>query len=371
MQIQDLLRLTVSRDGSDLHLAAGIVPRIRRNGELIFLENMPVLDSDMIKELLFPMITPDQRKKFETEMELDFSYHIEGLCRFRVNLHWEKKGLSAVMRVIPSQIPSPADIDLPEEVVNLVNLKNGLILVTGPTGTGKSTTLAALIEKVNIEKSFHILTVEDPIEFVYTDKKSMVIQREVGIHTKSFSESLKRAMRQDPDVVLIGEMRDLETIAASLTIAETGHLAFATLHTNDASQTIDRIIDVFPPNQQEQIRTVLAATLRAVICQQLIPRKDGTGRIVAREILFCDNALSNIIREGKTPQIYSSIQTGGARGMKTMELDLKKLLEKDLITMDAALKTANRPDVLRELCRNLKTEQNTSASESSIKFDFS
>jgi twitching motility protein PilT len=209
---------------------------------------------------------------------------------------------------------------------------------------------------INREKNFHILTVEDPIEFVYTDKRSIVFQREVGIHTKSFTAALNKAMRQDPDVVLIGEMRDMETISAALTIAETGHLAFATLHTNDASQTIDRVIDVFPPSQQPQIRTVLAASLRAVICQQLIPRKTGEGRVVAREILFCDNALANIIREGKTPQIYSSIQTGGARGMKTMEMDLKHLVEKGMITMDAAMKTANRPDVLKDLCRNLKVD---------------
>jgi len=349
MQINELLQVTVDNKASDLHLVVDFPPALRHYGKLEPLPGYEPLTEKQLEELIFPMLNPDQRQEFENNFELDFSHNVEGLCRFRVNLHWEKRGMGAVMRVIPSNIPTTEEIDLSQEVVSLTNLKNGLVVVTGPTGTGKSTTLAAMIEKINSDKNYHILTIEDPIEFVYTNKKSVVRQREVGSHTKSFASALKHALRQDPNVVLIGEMRDLETIAATLTIAETGHLAFATLHTSDASQTIDRIIDVFPPHQQQQIRTVLAAVLRGVVCQQLIPRSDGNGMAVAREVLLVDPAISNMIREGKTAQIYSAMQTGGAVGMRTMENEVKRLFQEGLITAEVALRCVNRPDSFRHM----------------------
>jgi twitching motility protein PilT len=346
MDIRELLEMTVAREGSDLHLTVGVPPTIRLYGELVPLGDFPPLTKENTRDLAFAMLSPEQQEKFEKELELDFSYNVENVARFRVNLYWQKEAVGAAIRVIPTIIPSPEEIGLTPEVVNLANLRNGLILVTGPTGTGKSTTLAALIDKINRESAKHILTIEDPIEFVYTNKMSIINQREVGAHTWSFANALKHALRQDPDVILVGEMRDLETIAATLTIAETGHLAFATLHTNDAPQTIDRIIDVFPPHQQQQIRTVLAAVLRAVICQQLIPRRDGLGRVVAREILLCTPAIANLIRDGRTPQIYSEIQTGASKGMRTMEADVKKLLAEGLITPEAAARAVSHPEAL-------------------------
>lgn len=349
MDIQKLLKITVDAGASDLHLTVGVHPTIRLHGGLMPLGDFPILTGEDTQKLAFNMLTPDQRQKFEENLELDFSHYEEGITRVRVNLYYQKEGIGIAIRVIPTQIPSPEEIDLPSEVMNLTNLRNGLVVVTGPTGTGKSTTLAVLIDKINREESSHILTVEDPIEFVYSNKRSIVNQREVGAHTKSFANALRHALRQDPDVILVGEMRDLETISATLTIAETGHLAFATLHTNDAAQTIDRIIDVFPSHQQQQIRIMLAAVLRGVICQQLIPCRDGTGRVVAREILLCDQAIANLIREGHTPQIYSEIQTGGSRGMRTMEADVKRLLREGRITTDAAFKAVSHPQALKDI----------------------
>jgi twitching motility protein PilT len=354
MNIDELLTLTVGRKGSDLHLACGTAPLARIYGELSPIGDYPEISPEVMRDLVYPMLNDDQKRKFETELELDMSYSVPEVCRFRVNLNWDKNGIGAVIRVIPSKIPLPDELGLPPQLVELTELKNGLVLVTGPTGTGKSTTLAALVEKINTEKAYHILTIEDPIEFVYTNKRSIVRQREVGEHTKSFANALKHALRQDPNVVLVGEMRDLETISAILTIAETGHLAFGTLHTNDASQTIDRIIDVFPPHQQAQIRTVLSVVLRGVVCQQLIPRKDGYGMALAQEILICNGGIGNMIREGKTGQIYSSMQTGSNVGMKTMESDVKRLIEKNIISFEAGLKAVSRPETLREMCANLK-----------------
>jgi len=313
VEINGLLKIAVEKGASDLHLTVGIPPTIRLHGELIHLEGQPTLTSKDTDELSSSMITSLQKERFQAEFELDFSYNIEGLSRFRANIYHQKDGVAIAMRVIPSKIPTPQEINLTKEVVNLTNLRNGLVLVTGPTGSGKSTSLAALINTINENKPDHILTIEDPIEFVYPHKKAMVNQREVGSHTKSFANALKYALREDPDIVLVGEMRDLETIAAALTIAETGHLVFATLHTLDAAQTVDRVIDVFPPYQQQQIRTMLGGALRGVICQQLIPRKDKKGRVAAREILFVTPAIANLFREGKTYQIYSGIQTGQSR----------------------------------------------------------
>ena len=346
MDIKELLQMTVAREGSDLHLTVGVPPAIRLYGGLVRLGDFPPLSAENTQELAFSMINDEQKDKFEKERELDFSYNVEGIARFRVNFYWQKEGIGLAVRVIPAVIPEPDEIGLTPEVINLANLRNGLVLVTGPTGTGKSTTLAALIDKINRESAKHILTIEDPIEFVYTNKKSIINQREVGSHTKTFGSALKHALRQDPDVIMVGEMRDLETIAATLTIAETGHLAFATLHTNDAPQTIDRMIDVFPPHQQQQIRTVLAAVLRGVICQQLLPRKDGLGRAVAREVLLCNQAIANLIREGRSHQIYSEIQTGTSKGMRTMESDVKKLLQEGIISPEVAMRAVTHPEAL-------------------------
>jgi len=354
--LNELLKLTMDKDASDLHLIAGLTPLVRIYGELTPLSAIPPINKDQLKDLLLGILNNEQKKIFEEQMELDFSYFVEGLGRFRVNLHWEKKGIGAVMRVISARIPTPEQLGLPESVTNLTNLKNGLILVTGPTGSGKSTTLASLINKINQERRLHILTVEDPIEFVYTDNKSVIRQREVGAHTHSFAQALRHAMRQDPNVVMIGEMRDLETVSSTVTMAETGHLAFATLHTCDASQTIDRFIDVFPPYQQNQIRTMLSTSLRAVVCQQLVPCKGGVGRIAAREILLVDAAISNMIREAKTPQLYQIIQTSRASGMTTMEADLKRLYLAGKITAEDAFKACNRPDALKTLCPEIKAE---------------
>lgn len=366
MTIDELLKLTIDKDGSDLHLAVGLPPMIRIYGELTRLGDFPILQKDQLKEIVYSMLTPEQRGVFEKDMELDLCYATEALGRFRVNVNYEKKGISTIIRVISSRIPTPEELGLPECVTQLTRLKNGLILVTGPTGSGKSTTLASIINKINQERPVHILTVEDPIEFVYTDKKAIVRQREVGAHTQSFTHALRHAMRQDPNVVLIGEMRDLETIAATLTMAETGHLALATLHTCDASQTVDRMIDVFPPHQQQQIRLMVSAALRAIVCQQLIPRKGGVGRVASREILLCDNAISNLIREGKTPLIYQTIQTGKGVGMSTMEADIKRLYMQGQITADSALKACNRPDVLRAMCPEITKDIASSTSTAAM-----
>lgn len=346
MKIDDLLKVTVAKKASDLHIVVGRSPIIRLNGELILLEELSPLHSNDVKELAYSMITSYQKERFEKDFELDFSYSIEGLSRFRGNLFYQKDGIGIAIRVIPSKIPSPRDIGLTQEVINLTNLRNGLVLVTGPTGSGKSTTLAALIEAINNEHSCHILTVEDPIEFTYESKKAMVNQRELGAHTKSFAEALKHSLREDPDVVLVGEMRDLETISAALTIAETGHLVFATLHTIDAPHTVDRIIDVFPPYQQQQIRAMLAGVLKGVVCQQLIPRLDTGGRVAAREILFITLAVANLIRDGNTHQIYTSIQTGRGLGMRTMDDDVQRLFKEGVISREAAIKAGCNPAVL-------------------------
>ena len=346
MQIQEFLKLAVEKNASDLHLTAGFLPALRIRGELLSLEDFPSLKNEDTRELAFSMITPKQKEKFEKEFELDFSYSLEGLGRFRVNFYLQKDGVGIAIRVIPSKIPTPEEIGLPSEVINLTNLRNGLILVTGVTGSGKSTTLAALINKINEEKPCHILTVEDPIEFIYPHKKAIINQREVGSNTKSFASALKYALREDPDIALVGEMRDLETISAALTIAETGHLVFTTLHTLDAAQSVDRIINVFPSHQQQEIRTVLGGVLRAVICQQLLPSKDGKGRIAAREILFNTYAIANLIREGKIPQMYSAIQTGRSLGMMTMDSDVVRLFREGVISRDIAEKAVTNPKEL-------------------------
>ena len=347
MDLIEILKKAVEARASDIHLVVNRPPMIRVNGRIRPLPNYPFLSAEDTKALIYSMLFQDQIARFEERLELDISYFIPGLSRFRVNVLSQKDGIEAAMRLIPSKIPTPVEIRLSDAILSFTKLPRGLILVTGPTGTGKTTTLASLLNIINMERHEHILTIEEPIEYVYEHKKCIVRQREVGMNTHSFSEALKHALRQDPDVILVGEMRDLETISLALTAAETGHLVFSTLHTQDAPQTIDRIIDVFPPHQQLQIRTQLAATLKGVISQQLIPRADGRGRVAAREVMVVTPAISNLIREGKIHMIYSSIETGSKYGMHTLEASLAELVKERIITVDDAFSKANNSDLLR------------------------
>ncbi|MCS7227965.1 MAG: type IV pilus twitching motility protein PilT, partial [Endomicrobia bacterium] len=325
MEMIDILTTAVEQKASDIHIVIGKPPMVRIRGEVQPLLDFPVISPDESKRLIYSILYDEQKRRFEEEYELDCSIQIAKVARFRVNVFVQKCGVEAVLRVIPSQIPSPEEIGLSSEIVKLTDLPRGLVLVTGATGSGKSTTLACLIELINQKYKKHILTIEDPIEFVYENKNSIIRQREVGIHTKSFATALKYALRQDPDVILVGEMRDLETISAALTVAETGHLVFATLHTQDAAQTVDRIIDVFPSHQQQQVRVQLSSTLKAVISQVLLTRKDTYGRVAAREVMIVTAAIATLIREGKTHQIYTAIETGAKYGMISLDKSLLEL----------------------------------------------
>lgn len=347
MEMIEILTAAFKAKASDVHLVIGKPPMVRIHGKIQPLPDFPVLAAEDAKSLIYSMLYQDQIARFEERLELDFSYNVPNIGRFRVNVLSQKTGIEAVLRLIPVKIPSPSEIRLSDAVVALTNMPRGLILVTGPTGSGKSTTIASMINVININRHEHILTIEDPIEFVFENINCIVRQREVGMNTHSFNDALKHALRQDPDIILVGEMRDLETISLALTAAETGHLVFATLHTQDAPQTIDRIIDVFPSHQQQQIRVQLAATLKAVICQQLVPRADGKGRIAAREVLIVTHAVSNLIREAKTHQIYSSIETGAKHGMCTLESSLADLVKARLITIEDAFAKTNNPETLR------------------------
>ena len=342
MDIKDILKAAVKYGASDIHLVPGRRPYLRVGGQMRGLST-DALDGEAARKIIFGMLNEELIEKFKTEGELDTSLKAEGIGRFRLNVLTQKDGVGAVLRVISSGIPSPEDIGLDEAIVNLKNTSRGMILVTGPTGSGKSTTLACLLNVINKEIKKHIITIEDPIEYVYPRGGCVITQREVGTHTSSFSEALKRAMRQDPDIMLVGEMRDLETISSALTIAETGHLVFATLHTTDAAQTVDRIIDVFPPFQQQQVRTQLSGVLKAVICQQLLPSADGSGCVAAREVMVVTPAIGNLIREGKTHQIYNAIDTGGRLGMRSLDRDMMRLVEKGLITKESAMSRASNP----------------------------
>lgn len=352
MLIDDLLREVVDYKASDLHISAGMPPVIRVDGNLLRTKYDPFKPID-VEELLFPMLNNEQRRTLEQNWELDMSYGISGLGRFRVNIYKNRGTYAAAFRTINSVIPSFSSLGLSDVVKTITERPRGLILVTGPTGSGKSTTLASMIDHINETRSEHILTIEDPIEFVHKSKKSVIHQRELGQDTRSFANALKSALREDPDIILVGEMRDVETIGLALTAAETGHLVFGTLHTSSASQTIDRIIDVFPEGQQQQIRVQLGGCLEAVFAQTLLPRlqPDGTkkGRVMAQEILVKNNAVSNMIREGKSAQIYSAIQTGAGQGMQTLESALAELCKQRLVTPDDALTKSQRPDELRRL----------------------
>ena len=352
MIIDDLLKEVLAYGASDLHVSAGLPPVIRVDGNLLRTQYKN-LTPDEVEDLLFPMLNNEQRRNLEQNWELDMSYGISGVGRFRVNIYKNRNTYAAAFRTIVTQIPSFDTLGLPEIVKTITERPRGLVLVTGPTGSGKSTTLAAMMDHINDTRSEHILTIEDPIEFVHRSKKSVIHQRELGQDTRSFANALKSALREDPDIILVGEMRDLDTIRLALTAAETGHLVFGTLHTSSASQTIDRIIDVFPEGQQQQIRIQLGGCLEAVFAQTLLPRlqPDGTkkGRVMAQEILIKTNAISNLIREGKSAQIYSAIQTGAGYGMQTLESALSELYKQGLVTADDALAKSQRPDELKRL----------------------
>ncbi|MCA1683235.1 MAG: type IV pilus twitching motility protein PilT [Actinobacteria bacterium] len=345
----DLLLEVISRRASDLHITAGARPTVRVRGRLVALEDYPVLTSTDTREVVYSILTNDQRQRLETDWQIDFAYSIPGHGRFRVNAYFQRAAIGAAFRLIPFGITSIDELGLPPVTHEFAKKPRGLVLFTGPTGSGKSTSLAAIIDEINQTREDHILTIEDPIEFLHSHKRCLVNQRELGADASSFAAGLKAALRQDPDVILVGEMRDLETIHTALTAAETGHLVFATLHTQDAPQTIDRIIDVFPAAQQGQIRTQLAVALQGIVTQSLLPTADGSGRVAACEILVPTAAVRNLIREGKTHQIYSVMQTGSATGMQTMDAALASLVAQGKITRALAESRSSTPDELRRL----------------------
>jgi len=344
--VDDLLERMVARGASDLHVAVGSKPVVRVNGKLERLDEFAALTPDDSLRLLYRMMSTEQQKQLEIKRQLDLSYSIPGLARFRVNIYFQRESLGAAFRMIPSEIKTLEALGMPAQLHDLAKKPRGLVLVTGPTGSGKSTTLAAVIDEINQTRSEHIMTIEDPIEFLHSHKRCVVNQREIGPDATSFADALRGALRQDPDVILLGEMRDLETIATALTAAETGHLVFATLHTQDAPSTVDRLIDVFPAAQQEQVRVQIAATLQAVVTQTLVPTVDGVGRIPACEILLPDDAVRNLIRQAKVEQIYSVMQTGTSRGMQTLEQSLAELVMRGAVSQDMALSRSSRPDQL-------------------------
>jgi twitching motility protein PilT len=346
----DLLRLMIEKGASDLHITTGSPPRLRIAGRLVPVEGNPSLTPEDTKELCYSILTESQKHKFEENNELDLSFGVKGLSRFRANMFLQRGAVAGAFRAIPFNIKTFQELGLPDVVEELIKKPHGLILVTGPTGSGKSTTLATMIDRINSERDSHIVTVEDPIEFLHSHKKCLINQREVNSDTFSFNNALKYILRQDPDVVLIGEMRDLETIEAAIRISETGHLTLATLHTNSAVQTINRIIDVFPPHQQEQIRVQLSFVLEGIISQRLMTRQDGQGRVLALEILVPTPAIRNLIREDKLHQIYSMMQTGQTRsGMQTMNQSLHELYTKGLISQDDAINHSPVPEEMMQM----------------------
>ncbi len=350
--LQELLRIMIDQGGSDLHVAAGSPPRVRVHGKLAPL-TAPVLTGVDSKQLCYSILTDVQKHKFEEENELDFSFGIKGLSRFRGNLFVQRGTVAGVFRTIPFKILSFQELGLPPILDELCNKPRGLVLVTGPTGSGKSTTLASMIDKINSERPEHIITVEDPIEYLHNSKMALVNQREVGYDTQAFKKALKYILRQDPDVVLLGELRDMETIETALTIAETGHLCFATLHTNSCVQTINRVVDVFPSHQQPQVRAQLSFVLEGVLSQLLVPRADNKGRVIALEIMIPNAAIRNLIREDKVHQLYSQMQVGQSRfGMQTMNQSLMNLYTRRLITLDDALARSQEPDEFRQMLSN-------------------
>jgi twitching motility protein PilT len=346
LSIDTLLERVVELSASDLHITAGSHPAVRVHGHIELLRDFDQLNPDSTRELIYRITTTEQQKQLELNRQLDFAYGLRGLARFRVNAYYQREALAGAFRLIPTEIKSVEELGLPSSLHELTSKPRGLVLVTGPTGSGKSTTLASLIDEINRTRTDHIITIEDPIEFLHRHKRCIVNQREVGQDAVGFAEALRGALRQDPDVILLGEMRDLETIATALTAAETGHLVFATLHTQSAPSTIDRVIDVFPAAQQDQVRMQLANSLQGVVTQTLLPRSDGGGRVVALEILFLDDAIRNLIRQGKIEQVYSYMQTGTRRGMQTMEQSLTELVQKRQITVHDSIGRSSRPEAL-------------------------
>lgn len=346
VKIQQLFKLMVENGGSDLHLTVGTPPGLRVNGEIVRVK-IPALTASDTKRLIYQILTEEQKNEFEKNMELDFSFGIKGLARFRANIFYSKGGCAAVFRQIPSIIPDFKTLNLPNVLLEMTDVSNGIILVTGPTGSGKSTTLAALIDRLNENESGHIITLEDPIEFVHPHKGCIVNQREIGTDTNDFSRAIKSLLRQDPDIVLVGELRDAETIEAALTIAETGHLVFGTLHTNSCVQTINRIINVFPADEQDQVRTLLSFVLQGVIAQQLIPKTFDPGRVCAMEIMRTSPAIRNLIREDKIHQVYSQMQIGQEKtGMLTMNQSLRRFVENGVLDGDTAMAYSTEPEEL-------------------------
>jgi twitching motility protein PilT len=347
--VAELLEIVLDQGASDLHLTVGANPTIRLNGDLVRLDHYPIMTPRALQGMIYAILPQKLRERLEQELELDMSYALPGRARFRVNVYFQRDSLGAAFRLIPYEIKPVAELGLPSVVGDLARYPRGFVVVTGPTGSGKSTTLAGMVDIVNRERAAHIMTVEDPIEFLHRHERCIVNQREVGADTLSFSMALKHVLRQDPDVILVGEMRDLETIATAITAAETGHLVFATLHTQDAPQTIDRIIDVFPPHQQQQVRVQLATTLQGVVTQQLLQTADGRGRCIAVEVLVCTPAVRNLIREGKVHQIYSIMQAGGRFGMQTMDQSLANLVKAGRITQQLAYERSHDPEELNRL----------------------
>jgi twitching motility protein PilT len=348
LDFAEVLLEVMHQGASDLHLTAGSPPMLRKRGELMPLD-YPPLTPQVVREIVYSILTNDQRQRLETDWQIDLAYSIPGRARFRVNAFFQRASMGAAFRLIPQDMPALDSLGLPPVLRDFTKKPRGLVLVTGPTGSGKSTTLAAMIDLINTERHEHIMTVEDPIEFLHRHKSCIINQREVGADAQSFALALKAALRQDPDVILVGEMRDLETISTALTAAETGHLVFATLHTQDTAQTVDRIVDVFAPAQQHQVRTQLSVALQGIVTQQLLPTADGMSRTVAAEILVPTPAVRNLIREGKTHQIYSTLQTGGSHGMQTMDASLADLVSRRKISRELAESRSSSPEELRRL----------------------
>ncbi len=345
----DIVLAALERRASDIHLTAGAAPHVRVRGRLHALEDFPKLGVQDTREIVYSILSDVQRQQFENNRQVDFSYSVPRMARMRVNAYVQRGSVSAAFRVIPSEIKTLEQLGMPPVIHQMAALPRGIVLVTGPTGSGKSTTLASVIDEINNTREDHILTIEDPIEFLHTHKQCLVNQRELGSDATGFAEGLRAALREDPDVILVGEMRDLETISTALTAAETGHLVLATLHTQDAPQTIDRVIDVFPPHEQQHVRVMLSVALQGVVAQQLLPTADGSGRVAAVEVLIPTPAVRNLIREGKTHQIYSAIQTGGEHGMQTMDSALTELVRAGKITRDTARRRASVPAELERL----------------------
>jgi twitching motility protein PilT len=349
VNVAELLERVLELGASDLHLTAGARPTVRVHGSLGQLEDFPVLMPNETQAMIYSILTQRQRERLENELELDCAHALPGKARFRLNVYYQRDAVGAAFRLIPQEIKPLEELGIPPRVAEMASLARGFVLVTGPTGSGKSTTLASLVDLANRDRSDHIMTVEDPIEFLHKHKRCLVNQREVGEDTKSFTSALKHVLRQDPDIILVGELRDLETISIALTAAETGHLVFATLHTQDAPQTVDRVIDVFPTNQQEQVRVMLAGALQGVLCQQLLPTADGKGRVAACEVMIATPAIRNLIRDGKTFQIYSAMQAGGRFGMQTMDQSLATLVQRGYVSHEQALERCHHPDDFNRL----------------------